>query len=530
MCLRDGHPQTPASPPRCGFSPALIGSAALLLAAACSGAKTPAPPLEIQVLSAVLPAQFDPYVDSRVGAISVFGNVFEPLVRLGETRRVVPVIAESWTNPAPDICEFRLRAGVRFHDGVALQAEDVVRSIEVARARPQVAGQLSEITAVEAIGLDLVRFRTRVALDTFVYLLTAVPVARSTESGVLVGTGPFELGEFHPRALVRLRRFSGYHGPAPIVEAATFRTFASAEEAQGLLIGGLPSVVISPPRELIDQVRHDERFRVVSRPGGAVYHLAFNLARDGTGGMKAPRNPFLDVQVRRAARAALDLERLVSEAAPAGGTPASQFVPPRGFGFDPLLVAPTRDLAEARRLLAVAGYPSGFETTLDVSTADRLLGLEISRQLQAAGIRAAANVLPGEAFRARIDGGASTLFVFNWVVGRGSGAGFMSFLHTRDEQRRRGLRNRTGYSNRTLDAALEAVTREPADSPNRASMQRGIMRLLMEDLPWLPLYVDNTARIYSRGLEFPWWEDGMLRLWEARLARPGMTASPGPRE
>jgi peptide/nickel transport system substrate-binding protein len=225
--------------------------------------------------------------------------------------------------------------------------------------------------------------------------------------------------------------------------------------------------------------------------------------------------PFDDARVRQAVHLALDREKLVAGGAAVGsGAAANQLVPPGVFGFDPSLPAAAHDLGRARELLAGAGFPDGFEVDLDTTAAYDQLAPLVAQQLGAIGIRARPRYFRSEAFAAHIES-TSDFYLYSWVLGYESGAALRSFLHTKDAARGVGLRNRTGYSNPAFDQAIDAAV-AASSTEERQTLLRRTMGLVMQDLPWVPLFVPDTVRIHPRSLTFQPRNDAFLRLTDAR--------------
>jgi ABC-type transport system substrate-binding protein len=258
---------------------------------------------------------------------------------------------------------------------------------------------------------------------------------------------------------------------------------------------------------LVAQARQDARLRVVSRPTSFIHYLAFGFHSHA-----AP--PLRDRRVRRAVRLALDLPALIRSASPGGGAPASQLAPPGTIGYDRSLQAPARDLARARALLAEAGHAQGVDLELDVRSKDQVLARAVAAQVAEAGIRVRPRVLPVEEFARRIDG-TSPFYLYNWIVGQETGAALRNFFHTRDRARTLGLQNRIGYSNPRLDALLERSS-EPVSPAERVALQQQAMALLMDDLPWVPLFIPHERTIQPADLEIPTRLDEMLLLADVR--------------
>ncbi|HET9315764.1 MAG TPA: ABC transporter substrate-binding protein [Vicinamibacteria bacterium] len=460
----------------------------------------------LQVLTAEIPQRLDPYEDHRLTNVQISENVFEPLVRMRAGPAPEPGLAESWHSPSPDETVFRLREGIRFHDGAPLDGPAVVESLERARRSRSVSGHFGDVAEIRALDARTVSMHTRAPVAVLVYGLTGVPIIRETRAG-LAGTGPYRVETFVPGQSVRLVRYRDYVGPQPYLDDVVFRRYEGDEQALALLRAWPRSLLSPASASVAAQMSADPRARVVTRATRVLHYLAFGLdPRDAS--------PVRDRDVRRAVRAALDVPALIGEASPAGGEPASQLVPPGTVGFDPGLRVPPRDLDAARSLLTAAGYPQGLDLELDVRGKDAGLAAAVARQLADAGVRVHPREWSVEDFARRIEG-ASTFFLYNWVPGQESGAGLRNFLHTRDPYRSLGLQNRTGYSNVEVDYLLEQ-SGLPASPSERVALQQRAMALLMKDLPWIPLFIPNEQVVEPRDLEIPMRLDETVPLAEVR--------------
>jgi peptide/nickel transport system substrate-binding protein len=262
---------------------------------------------------------------------------------------------------------------------------------------------------------------------------------------------------------------------------------------------------------MVDEIRHDPRYRIVTTESGGLSYLAV--------GFSAGPGPLGNVRVRRALRLAVDLPDLVSAGTVAGGTPAAQLVPPGSFGFDPRRAVPRRDLPEARRLLALAGYPNGFAATLDVNSNGQHAGEALARQVREAGIRLRVEVRSPDDFVARIEG-KSQLYLYSWFVGQDAGQALRNAFHTRDPHRGLGTLNRTGWSRPDLDRAFAELAAAPLQE-ERLRRLRAISARLDEELPWIPLFSAREARILPAGLDLPARPDGLFAIAEARAVPAG---------
>lgn len=460
----------------------------------------------LEVLVPFVPAAMDPFADSRLVSRSIFSAVFEPLVE--ETAfGLRPAIAESWTNPAPDTWVFRIAPGAAFHDGKPVSSRHVVDAARASRSAPATIASLADLRAIEVVDERTVRFRTHAPAEDFLLAVSALLVPR-WDGERFVGSGPYRVVALTPDRIV-LRRHARPPRPEPLLEEVVFRRFASSADGLRLMGRDVATAVLDPSPAMVRAARADPRFRIATSDSGGLTYVAV--------GFSAGAGPLEDVRVRRALRLSLDLPELVAAGTLVGGTPAAQLIPPGAFGFDPARRPPRRGLAEARRLLAEAGYPAGFDATLDVNPNGLATGRALARQAAEAGIRLHVELHSPDAFVARIDG-KSPLYLYSWFVGSDAGQALRNAFHTRELDRGLGTLNRTGFSRPEVDRRFAelAASRKQEE---RLRLLREVAELLDGELPWIPLFSAREARILPAWLDLPERADGLFAVVEARAPR-----------
>jgi peptide/nickel transport system substrate-binding protein len=311
-----------------------------------------------------------PVLDPTAGAAQAirevtYLNIFEGLVALTREGRIVPRLAER-TEVSPDglTYTFTLRAGVRFHDGAELTAEDVKFSLERATGPDSRNAQrwiFEPIERIETPDARTVRVTLKRVAANFLYGLAwgdAVIVARATAANnatAPVGTGPYRFGEWRRGDRLTLVRFDGYWGERPALAGATFR-FISDPQAQVSAVrsGDCDALTNLAAQEAVDGLRRDARLAVATGNTEGETILAINNQRA----------PWSDVRVRRALAHAID-RRLVIEGAVSGfGTPIGSHFSPNHPAYVDLTGAYPYDPARARALLREAGVAEGTPVTL----------------------------------------------------------------------------------------------------------------------------------------------------------------------
>jgi peptide/nickel transport system substrate-binding protein len=482
---------------------ALLCAAALAL----SGCRPPSAPRDTVTLllsSDILST--DPNAEVEAVTDSVLFNVYEPLVGFDKDLQVRTLLAESWEHPSPERWRFQLRHGVKFHDGTALDAAAVKAVFARLMKEPDLDAssfvrQVEEVVVVAPDIVEIVTREPRAILANLPFLYITKPAA----GGGLVGTGPYRFHEWKAGDHVGLDRFDGYWGKAGEFAHARFEPVTDADARLRRLAAGTADLVYGVKPEALPRPLPGVRF--VHRPGLTVYYLTFNF-RAHAG------NPYPDRRVREAMNLALDRAELVREGLKGAGTVATQPVASLVFGYDPALPAPPRDLARARALLAEAGFPQGFSGQLHISGSRIDVARLVARQMAQIGIQL--QPVATEDVYGAAEAGKSDLFFTGWDCSTGEASEFYEFiLHTRDN--RFGQGNYGLFSNPDIDAIAEGNA-AVLDQRRRQSMLQRAAAIAMQELPVLPLFVQDDIYGVREGLQFEARADSEVRVADLAAA------------
>lgn len=473
--------------------------AALLILCAglplCGCRKQPPPaalPLKVGLYAA--PLGLDPHFHNEFLTFSVLSNAFEALTSLDAYLRVQPALAESWSSPDEATWRFRLRQGVVFHDGRPLRAADVVFSLQRARRHPrsEFASYLVAMQAVRATDertVEIVTDRPNAMLPSRLAFVLVVPRGSPDEIVAPLGSGPYRIASIAGDGSVVLKAFERHWLPPAAEPEVQFQVLTGGGRGRRLLAGEVDVLVELAPEEL-SLVRSDRGFRVLSQAAPSVAVLQ----------MRVDVPPFSDARVRRAVHLALDRQALVEALLGGQGQPASQLVNRSAFGFDPDLTPAVRDLSAARRLLGEAGYPDGLDVALEYREGRR--AEPIARQLGEAGFRIRLEPRPLRKLMERLANGRTRLSYGSLVSDSGDASDvYDSTLHTRDPARGFGDSNYSGYANPRLDALIESAG-GAAQLTARRKILQDCMRLAIQDLPIVPLFVHN--QLYAFRTDVTW--------------------------
>ncbi|MBL4543193.1 MAG: ABC transporter substrate-binding protein [Rhodobacteraceae bacterium] len=362
---------------------------ALMLAA---GPALAGPPDSLVLGMQLEPPNLDPTAGAA-GAIDevVYANLFEGLTRFREDGSIAPGLAESWeVSEDGRSYTFHLRDGVRFHDGTAFDAGDVVFSLDRARGPDSTNAQKALFDGIEAVtALDpgTVRVDLGAPDSGFLWALAwgdAVILAPETADAAAtapVGTGPFRFDRWVRGDRVELARNDAYWGAPVALDRAVFRFISDPTAAYAALLAGdidaFPNV---PAPETLMQFKADPHFQVTVGLTEGETILAINNARP----------PLDDIRVRRAIAHAIDRQALIDGALYGYGTPIGSHFAPHHPAYVDLTGLSAYDPDAARSLLAEAGFADGLRLTLTLPPPAyaRRGGEIVAAQLRAVGIDA----------------------------------------------------------------------------------------------------------------------------------------------
>ena len=330
---------------------------------AADGAEARAAAGELNVgIAQDLDSSLDPHKTVKAGTREVMFNVFEGLLKPDASGNLNPAVAESYTVSDDHLLyTFKLRSGVKFHNGQDVTPEDVIWSYQRC-AEPDSADiiQVAAFAGVEmyAEGDDTVCFQLQEPSNEFTsYLTTAILPKDYTEQDTQpVGTGPFKFVSRTAQESVVLERFDDYWGEKPELTKVTYKIIENADSILLSLQSGAVDVFAHLTTTQIAQL--GDGFHVEEGTMNLVQALYLNNAE----------KPFDDVRVRQALSYAVDRQQILDLAFDGYGTLlGSSMYPAFSKYFDDSLTDYyTYNTEKAKELLTEAGYPNGFDMTITV--------------------------------------------------------------------------------------------------------------------------------------------------------------------
>lgn len=334
-----------------------------------------------------------PNLDPTGGAAAaidevVYANIFEGLTRFGPDGAVKPALAESWdVSEDGTVYTFHLHPGVKFHDGTDMTAEDVVFSLDRARAEDSTNAQkalFAGIASVEAVDATTVKVTLAAPNGNFPFNMAwgdaviVAPESIDNAATAPVGTGPFTFTEWVQGDHVTITRNPDYWGEAPALASATFKFISDPNAAfAAMMAGDVDAFPNFPAPETLGQFESDPRFKVIVGSTEGETILAMNN--------KQP--PLDNVLVREAIAHAINRQEIIDGAMFGFGTPIGTHFAPHNPDYVDLTAMSDYDPEKSRALLAEAGVTDlKLRLMLPPPTYARRGGEIIAAQLREVGI------------------------------------------------------------------------------------------------------------------------------------------------
>jgi peptide/nickel transport system substrate-binding protein len=454
------------------------------------------------------PVNLDPAQVTDLNSNRVGRRVVETLVMFpDESTQIVPGLAESWTVSKDGLhYVFKLRTGVTFHDGTPLNAEAVKFSIERQINPEHVAAKLGKypfanyffgnVKAVEAVDPLTVEFVLKEPRASFLALLTAGAASIVSPTAVRkhgadypsnpVGTGPFKFVAWDRGQKVVLEKNPSYWRYPVKLQRVVYRPIVEDQARLTELLTGAIDLIVSPPPDYVAQLESSGKIAMLKQVGAHVWYLGINNQK----------KPFDDKRVRQALNYAVNKDAIVRDVLKGTGTLSAGPVLPKTWGADGGLKAYPYDPERAKKLLAEAGYPQGFSTTLWVPEsgsgmqAPVAMSTVIQSNLKAVGVNVAMQTMEWGAYLAKLRTKEQELFALSWMAGNEDPDMVMYPLLHSSQWTPNGP-NRALYKNEKFDDLLHQA-RLSTDEKKRAELYRQAQRILADDAPWI--FIDHEIQ------------------------------------
>ena len=458
----------------------------------------------------------DPHAQNEGFTNAFLDHIYETLVTRGRDLKVIPCLATSWTMVNPTTTRFRLRPNVKFQEGEPFTADDVVFSIGRALAdtsnfKPYLAG-VKEAKKVDDLTVDIV---TDGPAPILVPQLTEVRIMSrswSTKHNVTKpqdfknkeetfasrnahGTGEFIIKSREADVkTVAVRNPNWWGKPEGNVDEIVYLPIKQDGTRMAALLSGEIDFMLDPPPQDIPRLKQSKGITVLEGMENRTIFLGMDQWRDELlySNVKG-KNPFKDKRVREAFQLAIDLNAIKTQVMRGLSVPTAVMFAPQVDGYPKEIdhVKPP-DRERAKKLLAEAGYPQGFELTLDCPNNryvnDEKICVAVAAMLAQVNVKVRVNAMPRAIYFPKIQNYDTSFYMLGWGVPTfDSQYAVQALMRTVVPKTADGDYNLGKYSNPKVDEAIDKLKTE-VDPKKRAALALEASRIHQQDVGHLPLH------------------------------------------
>jgi len=483
-----------------------------------------APQGKVIIAQGVDPSTLDPMNHQETPASNLSTNIFDTLLERDQELKLVPQLAESYRIVAPTVWEFKLRKGIKFHNGEPFDAESVKFSLERLvdpNLKMRGASPFAPLSRVEIVDSHTVRIHTKAPWPILDTLMSAGQAAmlppkyyREKEMAYVarnpVGSGPFKFVRWMKDEQIELTANEQYWRGAPKIKTLIFRPIPDDAVRVAALQNGEIDIAVNIPPHLATIIANHPKLFLSTAPSVRTIQLMYYTHEfDRQHKLVGPYpGPVADRRVRLAMNYAVDVDEIIKSVLDGKGVRIATLLTSKHFGFDPALKPIKQDLAKAKRLLAEAGFPNGLDIVLNSPQGryvrDKEVAEALAGQLTKAGIR---TQLKTHEWGAYLNG---MVYIHKagpvWLIGWGNATYDAETVYVPLFRSGKILSN---YFNADFDRMVDEA-QTIMDPKKRLDQYHRINRLWIEDAAAMPLY--QQLDLYGATKRMVWKARGDERL------------------
>ncbi len=523
-----------------------IVSAILTLTASFGGAIAGAANLTIGLGTDV--TAIDPHYHNLTPNNNVAAHIFGYLVERNEKSQPIPGLATEWKTIEPTTWEFKLRKGVKFHDGSDFTAADVVASIErvpkVPNSPSPFTAYTKQIQKIEVVDPYTIRFKTAAPYPLMptdmeqVAIISKQFANASTDdfnSGrAAIGTGPYKVVRYTKGDRLELGRNDNYWGGKTPWEKVTLRILPNDATRVAALLSADVQVIENVPTSDVGKLKSDKRLSIYRVVADRLIYLHLDSDRDQSpfvtdkSGAPLTKNPLKDPRVRKALSKAINRPAIVERVMEGEAIAAGQLVPDFLFGSTKNLQVDKYDPEGAKKLLAEAGYPNGFGLTIHAPNNryvnDAKIAQAVAQMLSRAGIDTKVVTMPSSTYFTQATDLKFSFMLLGWGTGTGEASSSLkALLMTYNRDKGYGTANRGRYSNGKVDALTEDALQTVDDAKREAYLQRAT-ELAINDTGVIPLHFQVNLWATRDGIAYTPRVDEQTLAWKFKPTKDVVAA------
>jgi peptide/nickel transport system substrate-binding protein len=488
----------------------------------------------------------DPYTLNESTTHAHLGQVYEGLIARDKDLKIIPGLAESWETPEPTRWRFHLRKNVKFQNGDPFTADDVVFSADRVRAKgsdllTRIAAD-AKVVKVDDYTVDFILTSPNPILhsqwDTW-YIMdkkwceennaaAPTPAAATSPSFASLhanGTGAFTIESHQPGVKTVFKANpTWWQKPEHNLKEIIFTPIGSDATRVAALLSGEVDIIEPVPIQDIARVDSSPNAEVLKGPELRTIFLGMDQTRDELlfSNVKG-KNPFKDARVREAFFKAIDIELIKTRVMRGLSTPSALMIAPQLFKLSGDFTRPKFDPDGAKKLLTEAGYPDGFEVTMDCPNDryvnDAAICQAVVGMLARVGVKISLLAQPKAQYFAKVlkAGGYQTSFyLLGWTPGTSDAHNVLfDIMGCRDDPKsNRGAANLGGYCNKQMDAITDKVLLE-TDTTKRDLLIKEAFEIAAKDFGYIPLHQQALAWGVSKKVKLTQRADNQVLLYWA---------------
>ncbi len=514
-------------------------SLSMLVAAALVAGSFSASAVTLKIANQGDALSLDPHSLNESLQLTVLRNVFDSLVDRDRNYKLAPSLATDWKQTAPTVWRFNLRKGVKFHDGTAFTADDVIFTVERARdAGSDMKSYVGIIKEVKKIDDHTIDFVTNSPFPILPDLFTGLmimskkwcednqatkPVDRrkgieNAASFRANGTGPFRARERQPNVRTTFSRNGNYWGKVDTnVDEVIFTPIGNDSTRVAALLSGEVDVMEPVPVQDVERIKSNANLKVLQGPELRIIFFGMDQKRDELlfSNVKG-KNPFKDKRVRQAFYQAIDEDAILKNVMRGAGVASAGMFPPQVKGFAPDLAKRLPyDPEASKKLLADAGYPNGFEVKLncpnDRYVNDAAICQAAAANLARIGVKINLEAETKGTYFPKILRRDTSFYMLGWTSSTVDAHNVMYPIMASPGEGGRGQFNLGAYSNARIDELTTLVGSE-TDDKKRNDMIREAIKIHQDDIGHIPLHQQalnwgvkkSIEMVQQPGNEMPW--------------------------
>ena len=492
-------------------------------------------------------ASMDPYALAENFSNAFHSNIHDTIVRYDENLQIEPSLAVSWEIVDPKTWRFKLREGVKFHNGNSFDADDVVFSIKRAQAdgadMSSFVGGIADVKEVDSRTVDIITKEVNpILLNTIAPLAVMdkqwaeangaaqpVDLNNNRENYATLhanGTGAFKLVSREPGVKTVLTLNKDWwdlpNQTFNVTDVILTPIGSDATRTAALLSGELDLMFPAPVQD-VDRINSSGVAKVLQGPELRTIFLGMDQQRDELlySSVKG-KNPLKDVRVRKAFYQAIDIEAIKTKVMRGAATPAGLLLAPGLGGFNEALNGRLPyDPAASKQLLAEAGYPDGFDIQLDCPNNryvnDEQICQVVAGMLARVGVNVNLLAQPKSKFFAKLKEHDVSFYLLGWIPDDQDAGSVIAHLMVPQEDG--GLPwNGGGYGNPRVTELSRMITSE-IDQAKRQTMIDEAFGIVQEDVGYIPLHQQALSWAVRNGVTVAQRADNALQYWYINIEK-----------